>query len=213
MTSIPYARNDLSELRKVQGTDLLTVIASMKPAQGSSQPSAVRELARAVTRSVSRVYPHLITLDLREISLPAFDGQNPLMHRNEEVRCVHGAVARCGGLFLAVPAYWSSVGGAFKGFIEVVAGAPYAVQDANPFVNRPVAAMVVGSDLASAVQGAADLRRIINAVGAQLCADPVTLGDPADVAAATEALQATVAAVGLLAVNVARNAQERLCSN
>ena len=93
---------------------LLAVCGSLKPASGHNEPSACRELLRLALAPVSSIYPSIETFDLREASLPAFDGREPWEYGHPALVAARATVEVAAGYVFSVPAYWGGIGAAFK---------------------------------------------------------------------------------------------------
>lgn len=181
---------------------LLAVCASLKPAPDYDQPSACRELLKGATVYLSRVFPDIDTLDLRNARLPGFEGLLPENHYLPAVRETHAAVTAAAGLILSVPAYWGGIGSSFKAFVELMCGPSYNTSSYSPFHGKPVVALLVGSDDHSAREGAAQLDVLLKTIGARPVAPTVVVFDLAAPGAAEAAVTALVGSAALLARDV-----------
>ncbi len=159
---------------------LMGVCASLKPAAGRRERSAVRSLLSYSLAHVKTVYPDVSLLDLREQRLPFFDGRMPQEINDASLRFVWSCIDRSGGLLLSVPAYWSGVSGVFKNFIDVLCGPVYAMRDEinTVFNNKPTGLLVVGADESSAQLGLQQAVQIMSCVGSRLVGDPVVISNP-----------------------------------
>lgn len=183
---------------------LLAICASLKPAPGRDEPSACRELLKAATGYLERVFPAIDLLDLRDVSLPGFEGLLPETHYSPAVRQSHAQITGAAGLILSVPAYWGGVGSSFKAFVEVMCGPSYNAEAASPFQGKPLVALLIGSDAHSAHEGANQLDVILRAVGARQIAAPVIVPDPAAPGAADAAVKSLIGSAAELAQEVLR---------
>ncbi|MEN2977387.1 NAD(P)H-dependent oxidoreductase [Tistrella bauzanensis] len=182
---------------------LLAICGSMKPAPGQDQPSACRTLLHAAMGIVGRVFPAIDLMDLRDEALPPFQGLDPMDHPHPGVRHCHARIAAASGLVLSVPAYWGGVGGTFKSFVETVSGPAYSAGARSPFAGRPVVALIVGADAASAAAAAEQLPVILHCLGARQAGPFVVVDDPAAAGMAQRAIQGLVVATAGLARDVA----------
>lgn len=181
---------------------LLAICASLKPGPGHDDPSACRELLKGATGYVSRVFPDIDMLDLRDVDLPGFEGLLPETHYNDAVRDAHARLTGAAGLILSVPAYWGGIGSSFKAFVELMCGPSYNPEARSPFHGKPVVALLIGSDAHSAVQGALQLDVVLETVGARQVAPAVVVPDPAAPGAAEAAVKELVGSAALLAREV-----------
>lgn len=211
---------DRIAMRSEDVTDatLLGICASMKPAPGRTERSAVRGLLCHALATVGTVYKDVWLLDLRNHPLPLFDGRLPDDVEEPALGIVLSCVRRAGGLLLAVPAYWSGVSGVFKNFVDVLCGPAYDLEEPGRtvFTDKPVGLLVVGADDGSALRGAQNAEEIMLSTGAKIVGRPVVLGsprsvshdiDPARLSADLIALTAELARESLIARAVAPVAQ------
>lgn len=186
---------------------LLAVCASLKPAPERSEPSACRELLRAATDYLARVFPAIDTLDLRDARLPGFEGLLPETHYSPAVREAYAQTANASGLILSVPAYWGGVGSSFKAFVELMCGPSYDAYARSPFDSKPLVTLLVSSDPHSAEAGERQLDVILEAIGARQVAAPVVVPDPAAPGAAETAVKALIGSGAQLAQEVLRRGE------
>jgi NAD(P)H-dependent FMN reductase len=173
----------MKELQKPSDVDrstLLGVCASMKPAPGLNGRSAARSLLVSTLDLLSRAYPHVSLLDLRERPLPFFDGRMPLATNSAEVGFAWTCVDRAGALLLSVPAYWSGVSGVFKNFVDTLCGPAYDMEGpvTTVFSGKPVGLLIVGADAESTRAGGEDAWRILESTGAEVLGEPVLVSNP-----------------------------------
>lgn len=158
----------------------LAVCGSMKPAPGSSTPSAARELLRLAIDDINRIRPTIATIDLREHSLPFFDGRQPSSHTHPEVVKLRDQVDHAERYIFSVPAYWGGIGGAFKNFIEVICGPNYGGGHASPFQGKRCAILLVGSEPETARSAANHMTHICESLGLAIHGTPIVIGNPKD---------------------------------
>lgn len=159
-------------------TVVLGISASAKPPPGTEGNSAVRSYLQHMLAQL-RPTCSVQLLDLRDTPLPLFDGRMAEDVDQPNVRLALNRVRSAGALLMAVPAYWNSVGAVFKNFCEVLAGPAYDLKGApTVFHGKPIGLLVVGADAASADSGAAHSAMIMAALGANLIASPVMVGNP-----------------------------------
>ncbi|MBY5728489.1 NAD(P)H-dependent oxidoreductase [Rhizobium leguminosarum] len=182
--------------------NLLAICASLKPARGRTEPSACREILRAATIYLSRVVPNIESLDLRDATLPGFEGLAPAHHYDPAVMQVHQRIRAASGLIFSIPAYWGGVGGAFKTFVELVCGPSYENASSSPFQGKPAVALLVGSDALSTQSAISQLDSIFEAIGAHLTSELVVVPNPAATGAADAATRALIGASAQLAQHI-----------
>ncbi len=126
------------------------------------------------------IYPHVFFLDLRDQPLPFFDGRLPHNHDDLSLKFVWSCIDRAGALLLSVPAYWSSVSGVFKNFVDTLCGPAYDMEGevVTVFTNKPVGLLIVGADDASARAGVDQAQQIMLSIGACLVGQPVVISNP-----------------------------------
>lgn len=170
----------LKSPQEINSTTLLGVCTSIKPAPGYSSRSAVRSLLSQALETVATIYPDTYLLDLRDHPPPFFDGRMPEKYDDASLQFVRECIERAGALLLSVPAYWSSVSGVFKNFVDVSCGPVYDMDDSftTIFTNKFVGLVVVGADEASAHAGADQARQIMLSTGANVVGTPVVVANP-----------------------------------
>jgi NAD(P)H-dependent FMN reductase len=203
----------VNEATVTSATPLLAVCGSLKPAAGRDEPSACRELLRLALRPLVGIYPSIETLDLRDASLPPFDGREPWDYHHSGLAAARAAVEAAGGYVLSVPAYWGGVGAAFKNFVETVCGPGYDGRS-SPFAGKPAATLIVGSGVRTAQAAAPQIESILDALGLERVCPPIVVGDPHeldDVGRAVQELTGAAARVvlALPAAVAARNQAEQ----
>lgn len=178
----------LSERRPVRsaqpselGRDtILGISASLKPAPGSAGRSAALSLLSYALGVVADAHLDVALLDLRAVPPPLFDGRLPADRDDENLRFAYSCIEQSGGLFVAIPAYWSGVSGVFKNLVDVLCGPAYDLPRpaTTVFTGKPVAVLVVGADDESASEGAREAPRILASTGARLVGPPVSVANP-----------------------------------
>ncbi len=160
----------------LEDTHLLAISLSHKP---RTRRSASRYLLEACLKETSKRYPFLTYLDLARFHLPWFTGADPL-DMNSKVQFAHRAVNQCGCVFFAIPAYWGSISGTAKNFVELMAGPNYQsnARQGNVFFGKPVSFLLVGADSETAGLAAEQFRAAMGRVGATLGSDPAVFGNP-----------------------------------
>jgi len=166
--------------QEIHSTTLLGVCASLKPAPGYPSRSAARSLLSQALDTVATIYPDTYLLDLRDHPPPFFDGRMPEKYDDASLQFVRECIERAGALLLSVPAYWSSVSGVFKNFIDVSCGPVYDMDDSftTIFTNKFVGLVVVGADEASAHAGVDQACQIMLSTGASVVGTPVVVANP-----------------------------------
>ena len=184
--------------QEINSTTLLGVCASLKPAPGYPSRSAARSILSNALDTVATVYPDIYLLDLRDHPPPFFDGRMPEKYDDASLNFVRECIERAGGLLLSVPAYWSSVSGVFKNFIDVACGPVYDMGDSftTIFTNKFVGLVVVGADEASAHSGADQACQIMLSTGANLVSNPIVFANPRVLGPKMETLLQEVVATG-----------------
>jgi NAD(P)H-dependent FMN reductase len=195
------------------GALVLAVCGSLKPAAGRTEPSACRELLKLALGPVTRIYPWIETLDLRDAALPPFDGREPWEYGHPGLAAARALVEAAAGYVFSVPAYWGAIGAAFKNFVETVSGPGYGRQ-ASPFTDKPAAVMIVGSEPRGASDAAPQVEAVLGALGLVSVRSPIIVGDPGEVEDAGRAVQELTAAaasivLGLPATLAARQGPPR----
>jgi NAD(P)H-dependent FMN reductase len=196
-------------LSVASATPLLAICGSLKPAAGRDEPSACRELLRLALAPLGEVYPSIETLDLREASLPPFDGREPWDYHHPGLAAARDAVDAAGGYVFSVPAYWGGLGAAFKNFVETVCGPGYEGRS-SPFAGKPAAVLIVGSVPRTARVAAPQIEAVLDALGLECVSPPIVVGDPHKLDDAGRAVQELTAAaarvvLALPATRAARN--------
>ncbi|MDA0167661.1 NAD(P)H-dependent oxidoreductase [Solirubrobacter taibaiensis] len=164
----------------IGATTVLGVSPSLKPAPTSGGRSAAFSLLSFALKALEGARVDVALLNLRDVPLPFFDGRLPTQRDDEGLQVALRCVERAGGLFIAVPAYWSGVSGVFKNFIDTLCGPAYDLPDpvTTVFTGKPVALLVVGADEASAEAGAREAPRIVESAGARVVSVPVSVANP-----------------------------------
>ncbi len=170
----------VSSAEQVTSTTLLGVCTSLKPAHGVESSSATRSCLNYSLQAVAVVYPDTYLLDLRDHTLPFFDGRMPHEYQCADLEFVRSCIDQAGALLLSIPAYWSGVSGVFKNFVDTLCGPAYDLDGLaqTVFTNKPVGLLIVGADLASTEAGVAHARQIMSSTGAVIAADPVAIANP-----------------------------------
>lgn len=173
-TRKPVAPEDVS------ASTLLGVSFSLKPAPGRQGRSAARSMLCRVMRVVANAYSDCLLLDLRDQTLPFFDGRMPHEQDAPALKFAWSCINRAGALLLSVPAYWSGVSGVFKNFVDVLCGPVYDMDSdaVTVFAGKPVGLLIVGADDASAQAGSDQARQILLSTGARLVGTPVVISNP-----------------------------------
>lgn len=184
--------------QEINSTTLLGVCASLKPAPGYPSRSAARSILCTALDMVATVYPDTSLLDLRDHPPPFFDGRMPEKYDDASLQFIRESIERAGALLLSVPAYWSSVSGVFKNFIDVACGPVYDMGDSftTIFTNKFVGLIVVGADDDSAHAGADQACRIMLSTGARLAGNPIVIGNPRALGPAIDGVLQEVIATG-----------------
>lgn len=153
---------------------------SLKPAPGVDRPSSSRELLRAVAAGLDDAGAEHVLLDLRDLTLPMFDGRGPDDYGSPDLDRVRKAIGDSDALVISTPAYWSSASGPLVNLLDLIGGANYdRVPDTPLPLNGLVALLLtVGADDASAYLGAQQMRGILTAMGAWVAPQEVTIGNP-----------------------------------
>lgn len=182
---------------EIASTTLLGICASLKPARGRRERSATRSLLTYSLGAIRAVYPDVALLDLRDHPPPFFDGRLPHESEDATLEFLWSGVDRAGALLLSVPAYWSGVSGVFKNFVDVLCGPAYDLEGegGTVFTGKPVGAIVVGADDASARIGGIQVQVILRSTGATLVGEPVVVANPR-----SRAIEATSLAHELVAL-------------
>lgn len=185
-------------VEEVHPTTLLGICTSLKPAEGLHTKSAAREILLYALRSVAGIYPDALLIDLRERSLPFFDGRMPPDYDNHFLNMVSGCIDRAGALLLSIPAYWSGVSGVFKNLIDITCGPAYDLKDnaTTIFEGKAVGLLIVGADEKSARTGSYQAQQIMCSTGAYIVGQPVVVADPQSNASDTNKLSRDLVALG-----------------
>lgn len=189
----------LDLVQTAPASPLLAVCGSLKPGAGREEPSACRELLKLALAPVTGLYPSIKMLDLREASLPAFDGREPSDYGNPALVAAQVAVEAAAGYIFSVPAYWGGIGAAFKNFIETVSGPGYDGR-CSPFAGKPAAVMIVGSDPATARAAVPQIEAILGTLGIALVTPPIVVCDPGELLEVRRAVREMTAAAASVAL-------------
>lgn len=144
----------------------LAICGSRKPAPGVEGRSAARELLHAVVLGMTEAGVQPSRLDLRELSLPMFDGRGD--YDSPDLTLSTEAIRAADVVVLSVPAYWGGPSGVVKNFLDVLGGAAYDLPPELPLplAGKVFALLVVGSDPVSGPAALAAMRMTLNAMGA-----------------------------------------------
>jgi chromate reductase, NAD(P)H dehydrogenase (quinone) len=111
---------------------------------------------------------------LREI--PPYDGDDDLVPGPEEVEAFRSLVRESDAVFFATPEYNSSIPGALKNALDW-ASRPLAT---NAFRNKPVAVIGSSAGAFGGVWAAAELRKVLGAMGARVTDVEMAVGHAHD---------------------------------
>ncbi|KIH99132.1 hypothetical protein LP52_09165 [Streptomonospora alba] len=182
-------------------TRITLVCGSRKPAPGSTERSAAREMLREVERGVRAAGRDPAWIDLREVELPWWDGRPPEGYASAELDSVTATLDSSSVIVVSAPAYWNGLSGPVKNLFDLVG--------AKPWRDRTVAGLIVGMNDSSAYAGEEQLRQVVSAVGAWWAPHSMVIGDPrnrTDVSGLRRDLRRFGGYVGLLAGSDAKAA-------
>jgi chromate reductase len=111
---------------------------------------------------------------LKEI--PPYDGDDDLVHGPEQVEAFRSLVREADAVFFATPEYNSSIPGALKNALDW-ASRPLAT---NAFRNKPVAVIGSSAGAFGGVWAAAELRKVLGAMGARVTEVEMVVGHAHD---------------------------------
>jgi chromate reductase len=111
---------------------------------------------------------------LKEI--PPYDGDDDLVHGPEQVEAFRSLVREADAVFFATPEYNSSIPGALKNALDW-ASRPLAT---NAFRNKPVAVIGSSAGAFGGVWAAAELRKVLGAMGARVTEVEMAVGHAHD---------------------------------
>jgi NAD(P)H-dependent FMN reductase len=153
---------------------------SRKPAPNYNRHSAARELLRPVQAGLDNAGCPSITLDMRDLDLPQFDGRDRAEYHASDLDLVHKHLTDAQVLIVSVPAYWNSVSGPLVNLFNLIGGAAYDHDpDRLPPLNGLIAITVtVGADESSAYLAAGQMRGILSSMGAWIAPREVIVGNP-----------------------------------
>jgi len=166
VSTFAVARPD--EGRSNANASVLLVCGSRKPAPGVDRPSASRELLRLAGEGIVAAGGQWEWLDLRDFTLPFFDGRSVDAYCCSDLDRIAAAVRGHATILLSVPAYWSGPAGVMKNLLDLLGGAAYdtAPGMVPPLVNKLVALLVVASDTTSGHAAVSAMRGTVQALGA-----------------------------------------------
>jgi NAD(P)H-dependent FMN reductase len=156
------------------------VCGSRKPAAGQNHKrSACRELLRVVEQGVRSAGGEPEVLDLRDLTLPFFDGRDAEQYGVADLSVLHSHVGAADALILAAPAYWGGLAGALKNALDLLGGAAYDTADRlTPFAGKTVGLLVVGAAPGDAEAGCRQLRVALGRMGARCLEEAVVVDNP-----------------------------------
>jgi NAD(P)H-dependent FMN reductase len=137
-------------------------------------------------------------LDLRDYDLPHWDGREG-SYGAPDLDRLRAELERCTAFVVSVPAYWNAASGVVLNMIDLVGG--------EPFAGKLAGLLVVGMDVPSAWHGAAQMRAVLQSLGAWCPPEQVVVGNPrehTDVAGLRQELRRYGAYLGLLVTGRAR---------
>ncbi|MDV6011963.1 NAD(P)H-dependent oxidoreductase [Haloechinothrix sp. LS1_15] len=143
---------------------------SRKPAPGDDSRSAAREMLREVERGVRVTGHESAWLDLRELTLPWWDGRTGREYGNADLNHVCERIAASSAVVISAPSYWDALSGVVKNVFDLTGP--------DPWRGRVVAGLVVGMNDSSAYHGEDQLRQVVSAVGAWWAPYAFTIGNP-----------------------------------
>jgi NAD(P)H-dependent FMN reductase len=146
----------------------LAICGSRKPAPGIESRSAARELLRAVVLGMTDADVKPGWLDLRDLSLPLFDGRVAGDYGSEDLVAAAAEVEAANTIVLSVPAYWGGPAGAVKNFFDLLGGATYDLPPGKPLplAGKVFALLVVGADPVAGPAALGGMRLTLAALGA-----------------------------------------------
>jgi chromate reductase, NAD(P)H dehydrogenase (quinone) len=127
-------------------------------------------LLRALAEEAPEGVEVVIWQGLKEI--PPYDGDDDVVPGPERVDAFRELVRESDAVFFATPEYNSSVPGALKNALDW-ASRPLAT---NAFRNKPVAVIGSSAGAFGAVWAAAELRKVLGAMGARVTEAELTVG-------------------------------------
>lgn len=166
---------------------------SRKPAPGLDSRSAAREMLREVDAGLRSAGAPTRWVDLRDYDLPHWDGRDADAYGAADLARLHDELDRATAVVVSAPAYWNALSGVLVNVIDLVGDAPLR--------GKLVGLVVVGMDEASAWHGAAQMRALVQGVGAWCPPEQVVVGNPrehADIAGLRQDLRRYGAYLGLL---------------
>lgn len=191
-------RGEILKPEEVNQHSLLGICTSRKPAVGRSSQSATRSMLVYCLDAIRPVYPNVALLDLRDLTIPFFDGRLPYEYGDRGVNLMTSCIRRASSLLLSVPAYWSGVSGVFKNMIDVLCGPVYEMQnDINTvFKGKHVGLLIIGADDVSAEVGSVQACQIMQSTGAIIVGKPLIIRDPRSTSQNTKELSSEIVALG-----------------
>jgi NAD(P)H-dependent FMN reductase len=163
-------------------------------------------------KRVENVFPNFQTLDFQDWEFPLFEGFQPHETGAPSVEYAYDAIRNASGILFGIPAYWSSISGAFKNFIEVLSGPAYDLPypQRTVFFGKKVGICVVGADALSAARGVIQANDLVCHLGMFAVGEAVCIGNPRDDSFSFEAaIDKTVALIAELAMSVALDCREK----
>jgi chromate reductase len=128
----------------------------------------------ALLRALSEEAPAEIEIELWHglKGIPAYDADDDVVPGPEPVEAFRELVRDVDGVFFATPEYNSSIPGALKNALDW-ASRPLAT---NAFRNKPVAVISSSAGAFGGVWAAAELRKVLGAMGARVTEAELTVG-------------------------------------
>ncbi|CAN0434204.1 unnamed protein product, partial [Scytosiphon promiscuus] len=158
--------------------EVLCISVSLKPAPEKKQPSLTRSLIINAYQNVSKIYPNITTLDIRQNPVPFFDGRLPNEMADENTYKFYHLLLNSKGIFIGIPVYWNAISGSFKNFIELMCGPAYDPRvKGTPFKKKLVSFFIVGDDEESTVYGTQQVTSIFKKLGSEIVGKPLKIAN------------------------------------
>src|SRR5215210_2934432 len=138
---------------------------------GSLRPDSYN---RKLLLAASELLPDDVELDVFEglKAVPPYDEDDDVEPAPSAVAALRAAIAGADAVLIATPEYNASIPGALKNAIDWVSR-PFAT---NPLRDKPVAVIGASTGLFGAVWAQAELRKVLNTIGARVLDTELAVG-------------------------------------
>lgn len=161
-------------------TSVLLICGSKKPAKGKNTPSAARELLKVVDQGIKKSGGKTTWIDLRNITLPFFDGRSIEEYSSKDLQIVVEQIKSASILIISIPAYWGGASGVIKNLFDLLGGPKYRSPEeiVLPLEKKLIGLLIVGDDDISASIACMHMRQVFTMLGAYVLPRDIVVGNP-----------------------------------